>query len=248
MLPLFSQGAAGVKKARDALGELGGGVSSRASAALLRNKIATAELGVATLSLKNVVVEELLPGITRGIDLTKRVALGVQRFTKDTGMLQRALVVLGVGFTLLRSKAVIAAAVTYAAWLPWIALAGAIVLAVDDIWVTIQGGDSIINRVAEHFGLWSIPKLPLADINRKVIAVDKNTDRVSASLARLANAALRPIDLTARPIVLPLDPAHRDWQIFVDWVAAGDNPIVRAMDANRRTARRCGRRHHRRIQ
>ena len=230
LLPLFSQGATGVKKARDALGELGGGVSSRASAALLRNKIATAELGVATLSLKNVVVEELLPGITRGIDLTKRVALGVQRFTKDTGMLQRALVVLGVGFTILRSKAVIAAAVTYAAWLPWIALAGALVLAVDDIWVTIQGGDSVINRVAEHFGLWSVPKLPLDDVNKKVIDVGKNTDRVSASLARLANTALRPIDLTARPIVLPLDQAHRDWQIFVDWVAAGDNPIVRAID------------------
>lgn len=119
---------------------------------------------------------------------------------------------------------------TYAAWLPWIALAGALVLAVDDIWVTIQGGDSVINRVAEHFGLWSVPKLPLDDVNRRVIDVGKNTDRVSASLARLANTALRPIDLTARPIVLPLDQAHRDWQIFVDWVAAGDNPIVRAID------------------
>ena len=66
---------------------------------------------------------------------------GLQAIRTVSGVLQPALGALGMSFGGLTSAA-----------LPWIAVAGIAVLVADDLWVTMEGGDSVTRRLADSMG------------------------------------------------------------------------------------------------
>lgn len=142
VLPTFAKGRAGLQQLRDRYRELGGGLSEKTIASVARLGRAEKDLSFVTVGLKGALAGELAPAMEAG---TKKLAeLGAWfRELSERSNIFRA-VALALGAVLVG-----AALSSYAAWIPWIALALIVAAAIDDVWTALEGGDSIVGRFIE---------------------------------------------------------------------------------------------------
>jgi hypothetical protein len=150
LVPTLAQGRAGMQGLFRQFNALGGGVSEDAARKALEMEHALTELKLAFVSAAQPILEAVLPALRQMVDF-------VRPLVADTHNMKVALAAVGVALY----AAAGAAAVLNAALLPEIALVGlvaaaiaALVLMVDDLVVTLQGGDSVLKRVIDSmFGL-----------------------------------------------------------------------------------------------
>ena len=150
LVPTLAQGRAGMQGLFRQFDALGGGVSEDAARKALEMEHALAELKLAFVSAAQPILEAVLPALRQMVDF-------VRPLIGDTHNMKVALAGLGIAL----GAAAVAAGILNAALLPEIALVAliaggiaALVLLVDDLAVTLAGGDSVIKRVIDSmFGL-----------------------------------------------------------------------------------------------
>jgi len=149
--PVFTEGAAGVEAQLAAIRELGGGMSDEAIEASLALTWQQQRLSTSMLSLRSRIAVWLLPAVSRLTDVTSGLVQGFLRLDARTQILK-------VGLATLGAVAVLAGVRTAASWvaaaLPFIAIGvalAALVLIVQDIWVSFQGGESVIANAIDRF-------------------------------------------------------------------------------------------------
>lgn len=152
MLDILHTGEGGIRALREEMAELGGGVSPEATEAARRYAQAQERLRVATTSVRSVLFVALAPALQWVIDKTSKLAGWFARMTRGTNVFKIALAALGIA-------GAAAGASVAAAWIaaaaPFLLAAAAVallVLAVDDVVTTFQGGDSILGRFLDRLG------------------------------------------------------------------------------------------------
>lgn len=144
LLPMLKQGRAGLDQLRAEFKGLGGGASAEAIAAMAdyRDQVDRAE--AATTALHAEIVLKLLPIWRAMVDGGLRLSAMLTDISRRTHLFEVALGVAGAALAAWSLKAVIAMAPVLA---PILAIAGgvaAIVLALDDLWTTFEGGESAL--------------------------------------------------------------------------------------------------------
>lgn len=137
--PLFEQGAEGLDKALKEVKRLGGGLSGDAIAALDDLGDQTDRAKLAFTALEGKLAAALLPTLTKG--LTKITDWSAAFFQTSTGaqVLQSTLAGVGVVGGAIAADFLLA-------WAPAIAGFVAMVLIIDEIKTTLEGGDSLLSR------------------------------------------------------------------------------------------------------
>ena len=147
--PLLDHGAEGVRAAREELELLGGVLSDDTVAASAALTTATGNLDEAMLGLRGRIALFLMPALTRIADGVTRTIAAFSDLADHSRIIQTALVVLG-------AIAARTAATMIGAWvvasLPILAVGaalGLLILVIEDIWVAMQGGQSVIGQVID---------------------------------------------------------------------------------------------------
>lgn len=160
LIPLFSQGADGIKKMREEVEELGGGFSSDFAKRSEAMNDSITRLNLAWLSFKVRVGGLVIPLVERFAIMATRVTSKVNKWVDATGVLSEksnlaaaAATVLGLAFFRAGLKAIIP-------WLPMIAAVAAAILVVDELITLWRGGDTVIGRAIDSiFGKGSSAKV-----------------------------------------------------------------------------------------
>lgn len=159
LLPLFSQGAEGMKKLRAEVADLGGGFSPEFAKNAEDVNDSLTRLNLAWLSFKVRLGGLVLPLITRFVTAATKATAFVSKWTDKIGLLKSsanlaasAAAVLGAAFLVAGIKAI-------APWIPMLALFAGLVLLGDELITMWQGGDTIIGRALDKaFGKGSSKK------------------------------------------------------------------------------------------
>lgn len=192
--PLFDRGVEGVRAARGELEALGGGLSGETIEAAAELTAETDALDAALLSLRGRIAVFLLPAFTRIAEVLSGAVAAFARFTDHSRLLQAGLAVLGLTAISLAGDMVVAWA---AAVGPFLALGAAItllVLIVDDLWVAIDGGDSVIADLIDSLeeaaitgdGFWGSMALGAEFVIDLLASVVQLIARIAAGAADLA--------------------------------------------------------------
>jgi hypothetical protein len=149
LLPLFAEGPEGIRKLREEMKELGGGITQEFADASDELNDNLERMNVAVLSLKVRIAGFLVPAFTSAVEWLTRAFSAIRKVTQETNILQSAFVVFG-------SIAAVKVASLAASFAPlllrlgkmgfWLALA---VLTIDELITTFQGGDTIIRRIID---------------------------------------------------------------------------------------------------
>ena len=145
LIPLLEQGSAGIKKFRDEVKALGGGMNEdfiKKSKEMLQN---SKRLGMAWESLKVNIVGELLPAFTQLIMWMTKGAVVIMNLMKETSALQAIVVILGVTAV----AALSAMLGPLGALLLELAPLIIAFLLLDDAITFLRGGDSEIGRAID---------------------------------------------------------------------------------------------------
>lgn len=160
LLPFLKQGRAGIAGLKKEFAEIGGGVSADAIQAMAdyRDQVDRAE--AAFEALKAQVVLSLLPAWNLVMGAAQRISKFFSDLSRNTHMVDIALAGLGVALGVFAVKAVIALAPVLA---PIVAIAAGVtvlVAAVDDLWTTFEGGESVIQQTLDGlFGVGTTAEL-----------------------------------------------------------------------------------------
>lgn len=168
LLPFFSKGAEEVDKLVAQFEELGGGLSDEAIAKLKDQGKAQKALGLATLSLKSSIAEELVPWFTRQIEAHAKVITWIGKTLKNTNALKAAILVIGAAMAWQGREALLAGAKTAIAYAPVALAVAGLVLLIDDLITTIDGGDSVIKRSGKSWLEWISGSQATAEVNQDV--------------------------------------------------------------------------------
>lgn len=155
LAPLFSQGAAGIRSAREQLQELGGGASDEFIAAAQEQNDAIHRWDVAWLSLRSRLAVYVLPifeAITVGLT---RLSAGLTNATGRSRLLESAMVVLGIAGAAAGTRTALAWIRAAAPFLALAALVVGLTLVVDDLWVGLDGGESVLADLGVAFETWA---------------------------------------------------------------------------------------------
>ncbi len=208
MLPMFLEGAEGLDRMAGELDALGGGLSQDFIDRSVEINDNITRWKLALLSLRSTVLVAVLPTINRVVLTMTELSTTLSRMPGLTALLTAAFVALGVA-------AVAAAVRTAAAWLAagWPILLVAVVVAllavaVQDLWTTWKGGDSMMRRfINEIFpgmvdGLDSTDQAIMAvtEAIGTVITAMENLGAMAAPLGDIITAPFRPILGVARLI------------------------------------------------
>lgn|SRR5574338_70828 len=142
LIPLLKQGSAGVKQLRDEFKSLGGGLSKDTLGALADADDALDRMSFTSKLLKAELVAGLAPALTTVIGWVTGLVATFRELADNSYIAQTAMYTLGV-----------AAAVAAVIWgllnieiLLVVAGIALLVLAVDDLYTWLEGGDSVIGR------------------------------------------------------------------------------------------------------
>jgi hypothetical protein len=149
LLPLFAEGPEGIKKLREEMSQLGGGITQEFADQSDELNDNLARLDMATLSLKVKIAGILIPAFTAAVTWFTKMTGSVRKLLEGSRLLESAFIVLG-------SVAAAQAAILIAKWAPilkafgkttlLIALA---VLLLEDLIGTFEGKDSVIRRIID---------------------------------------------------------------------------------------------------
>lgn len=146
---LFQEGSEGIAALRAEVEELGGGMSQEAIQAAADYTDASTRLDVAILGIKSRLSVQLLPALQRGIEVMTRVSVAVQRLVDRGRLLEVVFVAIGIAAMIAGRNAMIAWISTLAPILAVAAVAAGAILVFEDLVIAIEGGDSVIGRLAE---------------------------------------------------------------------------------------------------
>ncbi|MET0793398.1 MAG: phage tail tape measure protein [Polyangiaceae bacterium] len=150
LLPLLNEGAQGIVRLKTELDELGGGFSPEFIERATKVDNESKRLNQAWTSLKVTAAGALLPALNLVMSsLTKLVAWGV-KLAKSSNVVQAALITMGAVGTAAAAGLVIANAPLIATFGLIAAALGIVILAVDELITTWQGGDTIITRIVDR--------------------------------------------------------------------------------------------------
>lgn len=149
LIPMFAQGADGLDTLLGKLDDLGGGITEDARIALSEIEEAQKDLDVSTLSLKAHLAAQLLPTLTLLVNGVTKGVVWFQKIAKETNIVKSTFIVL-TGAILVMQRATIATGIKSAlAWAPLLLALLALILVVDEVVTTLEGGDSLISRFAK---------------------------------------------------------------------------------------------------
>lgn len=211
LLPMFANGEKGLQEYLDRIDDLGGGVSQEAIKALKANSRATKEYDMATLSLKSAVVSQLLPGLTKKVQLLTDVVSWMNKTQKGTHILQAGMLVLGAALLYMQREAIMAGIKTALAWLPTILLFAALALIVDDVWTAFEGGDSVIGKVLDKLLGAGASKAIFSDMGKDVDALGVKLSKLPTFSDRVGEAF---VVLGATLVKFFVDDIPEAWEFF----------------------------------
>lgn len=146
LLPLLKDGRAGIKKFRDEVEELGGGLNEDFIKRSKESLQETRRLGMAWTSLKVIIVGTILPYITRLVSGVKEVSLYFIRLSEHSSILQAATLALAlIGIVKLSSAMGGLGNVMRILGTRILPILAAFLL-VEDFITFMRGGDSLIGR------------------------------------------------------------------------------------------------------
>lgn len=156
LVPLLENGSAGIAEMRQAFKDLGGGMDEVTVKAGAELDDQLTNLNAATLSLQSRLAGWLFPAFIKIVELTTKVAAGFKDLIENTKILQAVLVVL----TLLTAQFGLVFAVSFLLptliALAFTAVIVALGLAVEDLLVFLDGGESVIGDFVDAmFGVGS---------------------------------------------------------------------------------------------
>ena len=174
MLPMFSQGAAGIERLEAEFNELAGGSLQEFVALSAQAQDDLTRFGVVMTSLRARLAVQFLPGIRRAITSLRGWAAGLRELTAGTRLAESAVIALGIA-------AAGVALFTIGTWGPILlgaAAVAALALVIDDLWVTMEGGDSILAQMG-------VRSEQVADVWRSLVGI---WDEARATVLNLQDA------------------------------------------------------------
>lgn len=160
--PLFVQGSEGIAAMRAELEELGGGASPEMIQASADLVDAQARLDLAILSIKTRIASQLLPTFQALVDATREISAWFARNEQALAVFKIALIAVGVVVGILAVALALVLGPVLLGLLvvmsPVILTVTALILVIQDLYVWVQGGDSVIGTFVESL-------LSLAGIN-----------------------------------------------------------------------------------
>jgi hypothetical protein len=149
LLPVLARGRAGVEELGAEFGALGGGLDEGTIQQMVEldrelNRVKVALLGAVMPS-----VREMIDGAKRLADRIRPLVAGFQEFSAKSHVVRAALIALGAtaaGVGIAMAVAFGPVVITFAAIVAGALLAG---LAIDDLWTTLEGGDSVLKQTLE---------------------------------------------------------------------------------------------------
>lgn len=150
LLPFLSRGRRGIEEMRKRVRDLGGGLSSEGVAEIEKFQGALIFVQTAFESLFDVMAKKFLPGVTWLVDKFADAVGWFQDVADHSHILETIFGVLAAAATYFGVSA--AAAWIAATWPILLAVGAALLLAaaIDDLWVGLEGGDSLIGRVLDQ--------------------------------------------------------------------------------------------------
>lgn len=160
LLPLLKMGREGLEELKAEFHDLGGGVSAEAAQAMAEYRDQVDRADVAMESFKTEVVLGLLPAFRFISDVGRRVSAVLTDISRRTHLLDVAFGLAGAALTAWAIKTAIALAPVLAPVLAIAAGVTAIIVALDDLWTTFEGGESAIQLfIDEMYGLGTTAEL-----------------------------------------------------------------------------------------
>jgi hypothetical protein len=144
LLPLLKQGRAGLAELRAEFKNLGGGASQEAIAAMAEYRDQVDRSDAATEALKVEIALKLLPLWRAFVDAGLKASAMLTEVARRTHLFEIALAGAGTAIAIWSVRTVIALAPVLAPILAISAGVAAIVLALDDLWTTFEGGESAL--------------------------------------------------------------------------------------------------------
>lgn len=144
LLPFLKEGRAGIEKLTAEFGELGGGFDRAAVAASDEFGDALDKANAAVTSIRGRIAVAMLPVLQRLVDAATRAGKWFVALAKNTHIVEIGLIALGAVMTAFAVKAAIAIAPLITPFLFWGAVIGALIIVFDELWTTINGGDSYL--------------------------------------------------------------------------------------------------------
>lgn len=173
--PLFSEGAEGVAEARRQIELLGGGLSGETIEASAELTAQTQALDIAITSLRGRIALFFLPILSALNQGLARTAGAIARVADHSRLLEAAVLVLGTAMVAAGTRSAIAWAAAAAPFVALGALVLGLILVVDDLWVGLSGGQSVLLDLGVAFedfadGVTSGPLRAVLDMIELVFA------------------------------------------------------------------------------
>ncbi len=150
LTPMLAAGSAGIEQMLRQFRELGGGLSQDAIRRSEELTDALTRMRVSGLSLTSVLATSFIPRMISAVDWLTRVAQWIREVTENSHILRATAIVLGATLTAVGIA-------TAAAWGPAALTVGLVTaavvlaaLAIDDLWVTVEGGDSVLRDFIDN--------------------------------------------------------------------------------------------------
>jgi hypothetical protein len=148
--PMLAAGSAGIEGMLRQFRGLGGGISRDAIQRSVEMTDAFTQMKVAGLSLTSVLATSFLPKMIETINWLTRVASWIREVTENSHILRATAITLGAALAAV-------GVMTVAAWGPAALTVGLVTaaivlaaLAIDDLWVTVEGGDSVLRDFIDN--------------------------------------------------------------------------------------------------
>ena len=151
LLPMLTEGAAGLAAMREDLEELGGGASPQMIQASSDLTDTLGRLSVAVMSLKSRLAVILLPAINWVTGKLIRLSVWFSAIAEKSHIVEVALGALGVVAVAVAIKFAIAWGVALAPVILVAAAVGILVLLIEDLIVAVEGGDSVTGDFIETY-------------------------------------------------------------------------------------------------
>lgn len=194
--PLFDQGAEGIAKLRAEVEDLGGGFSPEfvESAGDMNDSID--RLNFSWLSFKAKLAGLIIPTINRFVVLATKVTSSLLKWIKVGTNLQSVLGTLAVAALVFGRAMVTAGVKAIVPWLPMIAALGLAYLALNELIVLWQGGDTIIGRAIDSiFGEGTAKKI--VDTAHEITDMFTQAGNSSEDFYRVVDGVWKSIVLAA---------------------------------------------------
>ncbi len=146
LLPLLKNGTAGIADMKAELEDLGVGFDTSWTEKAEEAHREQIKLNMVLGSFRTKLAIGVLPIFTRFFQLMVHFTGALNKAVKGTNAIQAVLVALGAVAGVIAVKVLLAFAPLIASTLVWAAAIGIVVLAIDEIITTLEGGDSILRR------------------------------------------------------------------------------------------------------